>query len=154
VLVHCAGGVSRSATVVLGYLMARRGMTFADALGHLRGRRPIANPNAGFAAQLRELEKAGADPARWRGWRATLAAAAAAGGEGGDGAGGEGGAAGCGGDEARAMLLLLDSGAGAHGGFVVSIPPPLERTASCGADGGGEGDPPDLSRLSMDGSAD
>ncbi|KAF6255340.1 hypothetical protein COO60DRAFT_1627563 [Scenedesmus sp. NREL 46B-D3] len=40
VLVHCAAGVSRSATVVLGYLMARRNMDLQAAVQHLKAVRP------------------------------------------------------------------------------------------------------------------
>jgi hypothetical protein len=69
VLVHCAGGVSRSAAVVLGYLMARRGLTLDQSLAELRRARPWVNPNPGFVAQLREFERRGADPAAWRAWR-------------------------------------------------------------------------------------
>lgn len=63
---HCGAGVSRSATVVLGYLMAREGLTFDAGLARLRAVRPAAAPNAGFAAQLREFERLGGDAARWR----------------------------------------------------------------------------------------
>jgi protein-tyrosine phosphatase len=40
VLVHCAAGVSRSATVVLGYLMARQNMELQAAVEHLKAVRP------------------------------------------------------------------------------------------------------------------
>lgn len=70
VLCHCAGGISRSATVVLGYLITRHGMSFDQSLAHLRSVRPWVRPNAGFEAQLRELERLG-DLSRWRAWRHT-----------------------------------------------------------------------------------
>jgi hypothetical protein len=69
VLVHCAGGVSRSAAVVAGYLMARRGLSFDQSLAALRASRPWVNPNPGFVAQLREFEAKGADASNWRAWR-------------------------------------------------------------------------------------
>lgn len=81
VLVHCAGGVSRSATIVLGYLMSRHDMSLEEALALLRGARPFANPNPGFVAQLRELEKLGADPSKWKGWRRVWAQMGGAAGE-------------------------------------------------------------------------
>ncbi|KAI0674824.1 protein-tyrosine phosphatase-like protein [Trametes maxima] len=52
VLVHCVWGMSRSATVVAAYLVAARKMALADALVHIRARRPIVRPNAGFMQQL------------------------------------------------------------------------------------------------------
>ncbi|CAI5470908.1 unnamed protein product [Closterium sp. Yama58-4] len=55
-LVHCFAGRSRSVTVVVAYLMARRGMTVDEALTLVRGLRPEANPNAGFVQQLQEWE--------------------------------------------------------------------------------------------------
>lgn len=56
VLVHCVVGASRSATVVLSYLMKKWGMTLDDALSHVITVRSIINPNAGFIRQLLEYE--------------------------------------------------------------------------------------------------
>lgn len=57
VLVHCAMGVSRSASVVAAHLMYHRHRpTLSEALIHLKRARPIVYPNRGFLAQLRELE--------------------------------------------------------------------------------------------------
>ena len=52
VLVHCHAGVSRSATVVLLYLMAVRGLHLGAALAHLRRARPVVAPNVGFMRTL------------------------------------------------------------------------------------------------------
>ena len=57
VVVHCAAGISRSATVVLGYLVIYRRMTLRDAFAHLLERRPCCWPNEGFMEALIELEK-------------------------------------------------------------------------------------------------
>ncbi|EOA31476.1 hypothetical protein CARUB_v10014662mg [Capsella rubella] len=57
VLVHCFVGKSRSVTIVVAYLMKKQGMTLAQALQHVKSRRPIASPNAGFIRQLQDLEK-------------------------------------------------------------------------------------------------
>lgn len=52
VLVHCHAGVSRSATIVLLYLMLDRGQTLAGAFLHLRRVRPQVQPNRGFLRHL------------------------------------------------------------------------------------------------------
>ncbi|XP_078480817.1 uncharacterized protein LOC144742222 [Lampetra planeri] len=55
VCVHCAMGLSRSAALVLAYLMIHENMTLAGAVGAVGANRNIA-PNAGFLEQLRELD--------------------------------------------------------------------------------------------------
>ena len=57
VLVHCQGGKSRSASMVLAYLMSKQGMSFEDALEMLQKKRKVVKPNDSFAAQLKEFEK-------------------------------------------------------------------------------------------------
>eukprot|EP01117_Protostelium_nocturnum_P018229 TRINITY_DN7590_c0_g1_i1.p1 TRINITY_DN7590_c0_g1~~TRINITY_DN7590_c0_g1_i1.p1 ORF type:complete len:269 (+),score=91.83 TRINITY_DN7590_c0_g1_i1:132-938(+) len=57
VIVHCAAGVSRSATVVLAYLMKNERMTLKDAYSFLKEKRSVIAPNSGFLAQLMEYEK-------------------------------------------------------------------------------------------------
>ena len=57
VLVHCNAGVSRSATIVMAYLMQKRIFTtYADAYKHVQFKRPIVYPNPGFVKQLLDLE--------------------------------------------------------------------------------------------------
>eukprot|EP01023_Acetabularia_acetabulum_P023539 TRINITY_DN22988_c0_g1_i2.p1 TRINITY_DN22988_c0_g1~~TRINITY_DN22988_c0_g1_i2.p1 ORF type:complete len:298 (+),score=40.50 TRINITY_DN22988_c0_g1_i2:254-1147(+) len=46
VLVHCRYGVSRSATLVLAYLMRSRKWSLMQAQDYLSGQRPCINPNA------------------------------------------------------------------------------------------------------------
>ncbi|PPR06765.1 hypothetical protein CVT26_003917 [Gymnopilus dilepis] len=58
VLVHCSAAVSRSPTVVAAYLMKKCNMTLKEALGTIILSRPAVCPNAGFLAQLKELEMA------------------------------------------------------------------------------------------------
>lgn len=53
VLVHCIRGMSRSVSLVIGFLIARHDMTFETALALVRTKRPLANPNCGFERQLR-----------------------------------------------------------------------------------------------------
>uniref|UniRef100_A0A667XPP6 Dual specificity protein phosphatase n=1 Tax=Myripristis murdjan TaxID=586833 RepID=A0A667XPP6_9TELE len=55
VLVHCVMGRSRSASLVLAYLMMEQGLTVVDAVEHVRQRRCIL-PNHGFLKQLRALD--------------------------------------------------------------------------------------------------
>ncbi|CAG2105501.1 unnamed protein product [Medioppia subpectinata] len=52
VLVHCAAGISRSATIVISYLMRELRMTFAQTMTLVRTGRPIISPNEGFQRQL------------------------------------------------------------------------------------------------------
>ncbi|KAI3671462.1 hypothetical protein L1987_87200 [Smallanthus sonchifolius] len=57
VLVHCFEGRSRSATVVLAYLMMRKNYTLLKAWNTLRRVHRRAQPNDGFARALLELDK-------------------------------------------------------------------------------------------------
>jgi protein-tyrosine phosphatase len=52
VLVHCRAGVSRSASIVIAYLIKYHNLSFSQAQNYLRSKRPIINPNAGFITQL------------------------------------------------------------------------------------------------------
>lgn len=56
VLLHCAGGVSRSAAVAVAYLMWREGRSVDEALHIVRMARPIVSPNDCFLTQLRALD--------------------------------------------------------------------------------------------------
>lgn len=55
VLVHCARGVSRSATLTLAFLMIKEGLTLVEAVEAVRRRRNIL-PNVGFLNQLCHLD--------------------------------------------------------------------------------------------------
>jgi len=57
VLVHCREGVSRSATMVIAYLMWQFNLSFEAAHERIRKARPICNPNTGFTCQLLNLSK-------------------------------------------------------------------------------------------------
>ncbi len=64
VLVHCNMGVSRSAAVVLRYLLDRNPrLTYDDALALVQYARPIARPNALFESLLNSREE---QRARWK----------------------------------------------------------------------------------------
>lgn len=56
VLVHCMAGISRSATIVIAYLMAEMKMSYADAYILVKEKRRIICPNSGFRRQLMEFE--------------------------------------------------------------------------------------------------
>lgn len=58
VLVHCAAGRSRSATLVAAYLMLEYQWPATKALQLVKERRPCIQPNEGFLQQLINLEKA------------------------------------------------------------------------------------------------
>ena len=57
VLVHCAAGVSRSASTVIAYLMKTRGLSFDAAFDQVLRARPIISPNSGFLKQLQAFEQ-------------------------------------------------------------------------------------------------
>ncbi|XP_061722479.1 dual specificity protein phosphatase MPK-4-like isoform X2 [Cydia pomonella] len=53
VLVHCYFGVSRSAAVVVGYIMKRYFLDYEDAFRLVKSHRRFVGPNPGFVAQLK-----------------------------------------------------------------------------------------------------
>lgn len=56
VLVHGNGGISRSAALVVAYVMHSRLYSAADALKYVQNRRFCVYPNEGFRRQLFEYE--------------------------------------------------------------------------------------------------
>lgn len=57
VLVHCRQGVSRSASVVLAYLMKTKHLSYDEAFAFVKARRPRVSPNSSFSKQLRQFER-------------------------------------------------------------------------------------------------
>lgn len=55
--VHCAMGVSRSATCVCAWLIKRRGMSANEALDYVKKARKCVSPNLGFIEQLLVYDK-------------------------------------------------------------------------------------------------
>ncbi|KAG2435576.1 hypothetical protein HYH02_011870 [Chlamydomonas schloesseri] len=68
VLVHCAAGISRSATVVIAYLMAHGSLSLEDARSAVKAARPAINPNQGFLLQLQLFQEAGFSTEGWQPW--------------------------------------------------------------------------------------
>jgi protein-tyrosine phosphatase len=58
VLIHCQGGVSRSPTVTIAYIMHLNGLSLSDAYEFVKTRRPCIAPNLNFMGQLLEMEQA------------------------------------------------------------------------------------------------
>ncbi|KAI0311209.1 dual specificity phosphatase, partial [Amylostereum chailletii] len=49
-------GVSRSAAIVIAYLIRKRGMSYEAASSYVRQRRPCIKPNSGFVRCLKDWE--------------------------------------------------------------------------------------------------
>eukprot|EP00455_Lapot_gusevi_P057403 TRINITY_DN9770_c0_g1_i3.p1 TRINITY_DN9770_c0_g1~~TRINITY_DN9770_c0_g1_i3.p1 ORF type:complete len:129 (-),score=25.76 TRINITY_DN9770_c0_g1_i3:104-490(-) len=56
-LVHCMAGASRSASLVLYYLMKHQNMNFQQAFTFAKEKRPQVCPNEGFMCALSEREE-------------------------------------------------------------------------------------------------
>ena len=57
VLVHCSYGISRSASLVIAYLIKYKEMPYDDAYMYVKKKRNIIEPNEGFKRQLNEYYK-------------------------------------------------------------------------------------------------
>lgn len=55
VLIHCAMGISRSASVTIYFLMREYGWSYKQAKAYLKKLHPRTHPNAGYEAQLMSL---------------------------------------------------------------------------------------------------
>lgn len=56
-LVHCAAGMSRSATLVIAHLMQKNKWTYKQAYEYVQRCRPVITPNDGFVLALQALER-------------------------------------------------------------------------------------------------
>lgn len=57
IFIHCQMGKSRSATIVIAYLIKYSNMSTEEAYKFLKEKRKTIFPNLGFMRQLREFEK-------------------------------------------------------------------------------------------------
>lgn len=57
VLIHCSQGVSRSAALVIAYLMWKQGRGYDEVYQQVKGLRGVVNPNIGFICQLLQWHK-------------------------------------------------------------------------------------------------
>lgn len=56
VFVHCAGGISRSPSFVIAFLMIENEWNYEEAYNYVKKKRNIIEPNVGFIKQLKQLE--------------------------------------------------------------------------------------------------
>lgn len=55
ILVHCLAGRSRSATVIITWLMIHKKMSYQEALLYVKERRPVVSPNITFVDYMKQL---------------------------------------------------------------------------------------------------
>jgi len=70
VLLHCRAGMSRSPCLLMGYLIAERGMSLREAFLLIASHRPAIKPNLTFLPALLEWERShsslsSCEPSRW-----------------------------------------------------------------------------------------
>lgn len=58
-LVHCVSGMSRSASLVIAYIMTKHGKSYDEAFALVKQKRAVICPNHGFIHQLKSLEARG-----------------------------------------------------------------------------------------------
>ena len=57
-LVHCAQGIQRSATIIAMFLISTKGISWQQAVTYIQGIRPIAfRPSANFEDSLKEFNR-------------------------------------------------------------------------------------------------
>lgn len=55
IIVHCAAGISRSATVVIAFLILHKGYSYKQAFDFVLEKRPVINPNKFYLEFLGQL---------------------------------------------------------------------------------------------------
>jgi protein-tyrosine phosphatase len=56
ILVHCVSGISRSASIVIAYMMDKYKMNYDEAFTYVKTKRPTIRPNTNFIEQLNKLQ--------------------------------------------------------------------------------------------------
>ncbi|KAL7717988.1 dual specificity protein phosphatase [Entamoeba marina] len=56
ILIHCECGISRSASILIAYIMKKNGVTYKEALKIVEQKRKCVMPNQGFSKQLQIFE--------------------------------------------------------------------------------------------------
>ena len=57
ILIHCLGGISRSVTITISYVMIKMKYSAEEGIIYVKKIHPIAMPNPGFVKQLKNFEK-------------------------------------------------------------------------------------------------
>ena len=57
VFVHCAAGMSRSATIVIAYIMWKKKLLLSEAIKFVKDKRPVISPNLNFMRQLEAYQE-------------------------------------------------------------------------------------------------
>ena len=57
ILIHCIAGQSRSASIVIAFIMWKQKLSYEEAFNLVNGKRKVVNPNFGFIAQLKIFEQ-------------------------------------------------------------------------------------------------
>ena len=55
ILVHCQAGMSRSAAVIITWLMFYKNMTYDEAFKYVKERRPVVSPNITFVDYMKKI---------------------------------------------------------------------------------------------------